>query len=132
MVCVAGVELRAAAEAMVGKLTLKNGSYEPDSYPNPGTSVNGCDGWSMKLRQCIFWRACAALAMFWAQLEAKAFQEEFDVATFEDVGEPQWDKIHKVRMCSGRCSLGGRLTTRRLGSACGRVDAGVEEGAGAG
>lgn len=41
-----------------------------------------------------------ALALFWGQLEAKAFQEEYDVNSFNDLTAPQWDSIHKVRSCS--------------------------------
>lgn len=42
----AGEPLIEAAAALIGKLTLKNGRYEPDSYPNPGTCVRmvSCDG----------------------------------------------------------------------------------------
>ncbi|KAI0682970.1 ku70-like protein [Cerioporus squamosus] len=64
-------ELKEAARKIVDKLLVKNGSYPPDSYPNP------------------------ALAYHNAQLEASAFREEFDPEAFEDLTEPKYDMIHK-------------------------------------
>ncbi|OBZ72522.1 ATP-dependent DNA helicase II subunit 1 [Grifola frondosa] len=65
-------ELKDAARKWIDKLNVKNGSYPPDSYPNP------------------------ALAYHNAQLEASAFREEFDPESFEDLTEPKYDMIHKV------------------------------------
>jgi len=56
----ASKELIEAAKSFVSKLALRNGTYPPDSYPNP------------------------ALAFHHVQLEATAFREEFDPASFED------------------------------------------------
>ncbi|KAL4074735.1 SPOC like C-terminal domain-containing protein [Scleroderma yunnanense] len=60
-----------AAKAWIEKLLVKNGSYPPDSYPNP------------------------ALAYHNAQLQASAFREEFDAESFEDLTRPKYDMIHK-------------------------------------
>jgi ATP-dependent DNA helicase 2 subunit 1 len=43
LLCSAGEKLKEAARTMIGKLTLKNGAYQPDSYPNPGTCLERCD-----------------------------------------------------------------------------------------
>jgi len=64
-------EVKAAARAWIDKLCVKNGTYPPDSYPNP------------------------ALAFHNAQLEASAFSEEFDPESFEDLTLPKVDMIHK-------------------------------------
>ncbi|KAI0724871.1 ku70-like protein [Fomitopsis betulina] len=64
-------ELKDEARKFVDKLTLKNGVYTPDAHPNP------------------------ALGYHNAQLEASAFREEFDPATFEDRTIPPHDMMHK-------------------------------------
>ncbi|KAJ7598810.1 SPOC like C-terminal domain-containing protein [Mycena floridula] len=64
-------DLKDLARAWLDKLCIKNGTYQPDSYPNP------------------------ALAYHNAQLEARAFQDEFDPDSFEDLTEPRHDIIHK-------------------------------------
>ncbi|KAH8828524.1 SPOC like C-terminal domain-containing protein [Flagelloscypha sp. PMI_526] len=64
-------ELVEKAAAWIKKLKLKNGGYEPDSYPNP------------------------ALAFHNAQLEAAAFREPFDPSDFEDLTKPNHDAHHK-------------------------------------
>ncbi|KAI1792117.1 ku70-like protein [Ganoderma leucocontextum] len=64
-------EVKDAARKWIDKLNVKNGSYPPDSYPNP------------------------ALAYHNAQLEASAFREDFDAEAFEDLTEPKYDMIHK-------------------------------------
>ncbi|KAH7910526.1 SPOC like C-terminal domain-containing protein [Hygrophoropsis aurantiaca] len=64
-------EIRDAARAWIEKLCVKNGTYPPDSYPNP------------------------ALAFHNAQLQASAFREEFDPESFEDLTRPPLDMIHK-------------------------------------
>ncbi|KAI0926332.1 hypothetical protein AcV5_008825 [Taiwanofungus camphoratus] len=64
-------ELKNAARKWIDKLSVKNGTYPPDSYPNP------------------------ALAYHNAQLEASAFREEWDSGSFEDLTEPKYDMIHK-------------------------------------
>ncbi|KAG5352384.1 hypothetical protein C0989_002575 [Termitomyces sp. Mn162] len=63
--------LKDAARAWIDKLSVKNGAYPPDSYPNP------------------------ALAYHNAQLEASAFREEFDPDSFEDLTLPKIEMIHK-------------------------------------
>jgi len=60
-----------AARAWIDKLSVKNGAYPPDSYPNP------------------------ALAYHNAQLEASAFREQYDPDSFEDLTEPKTEMIHK-------------------------------------
>ncbi|CAK5275225.1 unnamed protein product [Mycena citricolor] len=60
-----------AARAWIDKLTVKNGGYPPDSYPNP------------------------ALAFHNAQLQAVALHEDFDPDTFENLTNPNHDMIHK-------------------------------------
>ncbi|KAJ7167691.1 SPOC like C-terminal domain-containing protein [Mycena filopes] len=69
--CRASDEVKDAARAWIDKLSVKNGSYPPDSYPNP------------------------ALAFHNAQLQATAFGEEFDPDSFEDLTNPKVDVIHK-------------------------------------
>jgi len=64
-------EIKDAARAWIDKLSVKNGTYPPDSYPNP------------------------ALAYHNAQLQASAFREEFDPESFEDLTEPKIEMIHK-------------------------------------
>ncbi|KAF5359498.1 hypothetical protein D9756_002900 [Leucocoprinus leucothites] len=64
-------DLKDAARAWIDKLSVKNGTYPPDSYPNP------------------------ALAYHNAQLQASAFREEFDPDSFEDLTEPNIGMIHK-------------------------------------
>ncbi|EIW57977.1 ku70-like protein [Trametes versicolor FP-101664 SS1] len=67
----ASTELVAAARKWIEKLKVKNGSYPPDSYPNP------------------------ALAYHNTQLEASAFREDFDPDAFEDLTVPKLDMMHK-------------------------------------
>ncbi|KAJ7098685.1 SPOC like C-terminal domain-containing protein [Mycena belliarum] len=69
--CRASEGVKDAARAWIDKLSVKNGAYPPDSYPNP------------------------ALAFHNAQLQATAFGEEFDPEAFEDLTEPKVDMIHK-------------------------------------
>ncbi|KAJ7462125.1 SPOC like C-terminal domain-containing protein [Mycena latifolia] len=69
--CRASEAVKDAARAWIDKLSVKNGAYPPDSYPNP------------------------ALAFHNAQLQATAFGEEFDAEAFEDLTEPKVDMIHK-------------------------------------
>ncbi|KAF8992365.1 SPOC like C-terminal domain-containing protein [Cyathus striatus] len=64
-------DLKDSARAWIDKLSVKNGTYPPDSYPNP------------------------SLAFHNAQLQATAFREEFDPDSFEDLTEPKYDMIHK-------------------------------------
>ncbi|KAH9964727.1 ku70-like protein [Lactifluus volemus] len=64
-------ELVNAAKSFVSKLALRNGTYPPDSYPNP------------------------ALSFHYAQLEATAFREEFHSDSFEDHTLPKNEMIHK-------------------------------------
>lgn len=67
----ASEDLKDAARKWIDKLTVKNGTYPPDSYPNP------------------------ALAYHNAQLEASAFREEFDPDAFEDLTLPKYAMMHK-------------------------------------
>ncbi|THU98368.1 Ku DNA-binding complex Ku70 subunit [Dendrothele bispora CBS 962.96] len=67
----ASQELEDAALAWISKLSLKGSGYQPDSYPNP------------------------ALAYHNGQLEASAFQEEFDKDDFENLTDPNVKNIHK-------------------------------------
>jgi len=60
-----------AARAWIDKLSVKNGAYPPDSYPNP------------------------ALAYHNAQLQASAFREQYNPDSFEDLTEPKTEMIHK-------------------------------------
>ncbi|TFK34525.1 SPOC like C-terminal domain-containing protein [Crucibulum laeve] len=64
-------DLKDAARAWIDKLSVKNGTYPPDSYPNP------------------------ALAYHNAQLQASAFREQYDPDSFEDLTEPKYEMIHK-------------------------------------
>ncbi|ESK87600.1 dsb repair complex subunit [Moniliophthora roreri MCA 2997] len=68
---IAPEDLVEEARAWMDKLTLKNGSYPPDSYPNP------------------------ALAFHNAQLQASAFNEQYDPDSFEDLTLPKYEMIHK-------------------------------------
>jgi len=67
----ASEEMRDAAVAWIDKLSVKNGTYPPDSYPNP------------------------ALAYHNEQLQASAFREQYDPESFEDLTEPKEEMIHK-------------------------------------
>ncbi|KAI9067712.1 ku70-like protein [Trametes sanguinea] len=67
----ASEDLKAIAGQWVHKLKVKNGSYPPDSYPNP------------------------ALAYHNAQLEASAFREDFDPEAFEDLTMPKYNMMHQ-------------------------------------
>lgn len=67
----ASEKVKDAAKNWIDKLCLKNGTYPPDSYPNP------------------------SLAYHNAQLQAVAFREEFDGESFEDLTRPKYDIIHK-------------------------------------
>ncbi|KAF7332555.1 SAP domain-containing protein [Mycena kentingensis (nom. inval.)] len=69
--CRASEETKDAAVAWISKLSVKTGSYPPDTHPNP------------------------ALAFHNAQLQATAFGEEFDADLFEDVCAPKHDVMHK-------------------------------------
>ncbi|KAJ7118563.1 SPOC like C-terminal domain-containing protein [Mycena crocata] len=69
--CRASDATKDAARAWIDKLSVKNGAYPPDSYPNP------------------------ALAFHNAQLQATAFAEEYDPDSFEDLTAPKVDMIHK-------------------------------------
>ncbi|KAK0199409.1 SPOC like C-terminal domain-containing protein [Desarmillaria ectypa] len=63
--------LKNAARAWIGKLPMKEGTYFPDSYPNPALEYHN------------------------AQLQASAFHEQYDLESFEDRTEPPIDQIHK-------------------------------------
>ncbi|TCD61340.1 ATP-dependent DNA helicase II subunit 1, partial [Steccherinum ochraceum] len=63
--------LRTLAMAWINKLTVKNGSYPPDSYPNPALSYHN------------------------AQLEASAFRTDFEPEEFEDLTLPKFAMMHK-------------------------------------
>ncbi|KAI6164379.1 SPOC like C-terminal domain-containing protein [Pisolithus thermaeus] len=67
----ASEKVKDAAKNWIDKLCLKNGTYPPDSYPNP------------------------SLAYHNAQLQAVAFREEFDDQSFEDLTRSKYDMIHK-------------------------------------
>ncbi|PCH42686.1 ku70-like protein [Wolfiporia cocos MD-104 SS10] len=67
----ASEETVTTARVWVDLLTVKDGAYPPDAYPNP------------------------ALAYHNAQLEASAFREEFDPSEFEDLTLPKYDRLHK-------------------------------------
>ncbi|KAF8885484.1 SPOC like C-terminal domain-containing protein [Infundibulicybe gibba] len=64
-------DLKDAARAWIDKLSVKNGAYPPDAYPNP------------------------ALGYHNAQLQASAFREQYDPDSFEDLTEPKIEMIHK-------------------------------------
>ena len=86
---IAGKELVDAARAFISKLALRNGTYPPDSYPNPGRFLPAFAG------RRLTRMATSALAFHYAQLEATAFREEFDVASFQDHTLPKNNTIHK-------------------------------------
>ncbi|KDR78542.1 hypothetical protein GALMADRAFT_243950 [Galerina marginata CBS 339.88] len=67
----ASEEMKASARAWIDKISVRNGTYPPDSYPNP------------------------ALAYHNEQLQASAFREEYDPDSFEDVTEPKLGSMHK-------------------------------------
>jgi hypothetical protein len=96
---------------------MKKGAYEPDSYPNPGRCsswISGHERWS---------RVVTALSLFWGQLEAKAFQEEYDFDSFSDLSAPRYDPIHNVRFIAGVQSL---FEFYWSCAACGRTDEEME------
>lgn len=88
-------ELKDAARKWVDKLSVKNGTYPPDSYPNPGRSplAPTCVLDSVPTLICC----TIALAYHNAQLEASAFRDEFDPDSFEDLTLPKYGMIQKVR-----------------------------------
>ncbi|KAI0703839.1 ku70-like protein [Cytidiella melzeri] len=67
----ASEKLKDKAFMWLNKLKSKDGTYPPDSYPNP------------------------ALAYHNAQLEASAFREEFDPESFQDLTQPNYEAIRK-------------------------------------
>ncbi|KAM5544081.1 hypothetical protein V8D89_002267 [Ganoderma adspersum] len=89
-------ELKDAARAWIDKLNVKNGSYPPDSYPNP------------------------ALAYHNAQLEASAFREDFDAEAFEDLTEPKENvlpdaPVHTAGTFLNHCVVPAPRSTQRAG-----------------
>ncbi|PPR04815.1 hypothetical protein CVT24_007075 [Panaeolus cyanescens] len=60
-----------AAAQWIKSITIKNGAYPLDSYPNP------------------------ALAFHNEQLQASAFREQYDPASFDDLTMPKYKMIHK-------------------------------------
>lgn len=107
---IASDELKDAARKWVDKLTVKNGAYAPDAFPNPGEICHWprCDGPTLSSMPFSHrfhplgpaGRRPAALSYHNAQLEASAFREEFDPTSFEDPTEPKYDRMHQVQ-----CSL---------------------------
>lgn len=87
---VASDDLKDAARAWIDKLSVKNGAYPPDSYPNPGELL------LHDLPILLSLSRCAALAYHNTQLEATAFREEFNPDEFEDLTLPKAEMIHKV------------------------------------
>ena len=85
----AGKELVDAARAFISKLALRNGTYPPDSYPNPGRFHPAIAG------RRLTRMPMSALAFHYAQLEATAFREEFEAASFQDHTLPKNNTIHK-------------------------------------
>ncbi|KAF8193327.1 SPOC like C-terminal domain-containing protein [Pholiota molesta] len=67
----ASEEVKELAYAWIDKLVVRNGTYPPDSYPNP------------------------SLAYHNEQLQASAFREEYDPESFEDLTLPKMASIHK-------------------------------------
>lgn len=97
--CIASDELKNAARKWIDKLSVKNGTYPPDSYPNPGKIFHHYLKFHLTISLCLFipcYCGSAALAYHNAQLEASAFREEWDSGSFEDLTEPKYDMIHKV------------------------------------
>lgn len=95
---IASDDIKDAARAWIDKLSVKNGAYPPDSYPNPGNFP--FSGYSIRLivscSSCIPFEPLTALAYHNAQLQASAFREQYDPDSFEDLTEPKYDMIHKV------------------------------------
>ena len=84
----ASEEMRDAAFAWIDKLSVKNGTYPPDSYPNPGKiGLFSC---------CSTISRYTALAFHNEQLQASAFREQYDPESFEDLTEPKVEMIHKA------------------------------------
>ena len=97
---------------------VKNGTYPPDSYPNPGELPTSVAPLPSFYRPPLDYgrRSHApflALAYHNAQLEASAFREEFDPESFEDLTEPKYDMIHRVRTVS--LSRAVRMGTHVIG-----------------
>ncbi|KAH9481902.1 ATP-dependent DNA helicase II subunit 1 [Psilocybe cubensis] len=67
----ASEEMKNSALAWIDKLTMKKGTYDPDSFPNP------------------------ALAYHNEQLQATAFEEDYDPDSFEDLTVPKFEAMHK-------------------------------------
>ena len=82
--------MRDAALAWIDKLSVKNGTYPPDSYPNPGKIV------FFSCYSTISWYI--ALAFHNEQLQASAFREQYDPESFEDLTEPKLEMIHKASL----------------------------------
>ena len=85
--------LQEVAQKWISKLSVKNGSYPPDSYPNPGRPSHSDR--SLALRHSH--TDLTALAYHNVQLEASAFREEFDPDEFEDLTLPKYAGMTKVR-----------------------------------
>lgn len=86
----AGKELTDAAKSLISKLALRNSAYPPDSYPNPGKHLSYLLSGTRSTRTIT-----SALAFHYAQLEATAFREEFNPASFDDRTLPKNDTILK-------------------------------------
>lgn len=114
-------QLKDAARAWIDKLSVKNGTYPPDSYPNPGNQSRSPPNVSSSICSLVL---CLALAYHNAQLQASAFREEFDVEAFEDMTEPNFEKIHKVTNVLYYITS----VSRALSSASRKLNEGVEVG----
>jgi hypothetical protein len=110
-------ELKDAARAIIDKLSIKNGAYPPDSYPNPGKLIRS-------FRPRLVLNCLAALGFHNAQLQAAAFREEFDPEAFEDLTLPKIDMIHKARNMTLTCPRADAFYI----IACRKAHLGVERG----
>lgn len=81
-------------EKIVTRLKSRYGSYNPDAYPNPGKLAGTQDAMDHEL---MF----PALAYHYAQLQALAFEEDFDPSDPDAIAEldktlPKHGGMHKI------------------------------------
>lgn len=70
-------------ERIVRRLRFKSKRYKPDPWPNPG-----------ELLQATPHQLTSALAYHQQQLQALAFDEDFDTELFDDKALPKYGGIH--------------------------------------
>lgn len=77
---------------VIKKLRLKQATYEPRAYPNPGEIRSG-----FKHQNRTLTETTPGLNYFFGQLQALAFEEEFKPEKMYDKTKPLLDGMHQVQ-----------------------------------